>query len=611
MRSLLGRTACAAWLLAIALPAGASCLGSGHSDIEALAKDIGRQPYDAVQAIERALVLERGSTLERRTWLEAARANAKRMLGLERTELQPALQQAAALPGVHPAVLQLQILALYGKDLSASTLAEIDRLRRLLGTRPPNEPATLCLKIRLASAMAEFSKLNGDSFEVAADAYRHAESAPLAWMRAEAASVMGQVALRTTTAYAQTLSTEALRYFEAEAMHDMVANELFMDALAWSRQQDVKSLQQAESQFLRSQSAAERAKNPFAVAYAKSGLCEVQGLLGRWQTALQHCAASLEQLRGAGNFTEYSTLINYAAALLAADRPRQSLEVLAPMTRDWSGWDTGYLAYRYYDVRGRTHAALGQPRQAVADLNTALQGLREFMNYSRDRGDRLVQARFRVGELQQSLERQTRDAKEREQRNRLLIGAGVIVLLLLSVIVLTLIRHRRLYRRMAFTDPPTGAANRRFSEVRAEEMLQHAQARREPLSVALVDLDHFKSCNDRFGHEAGDEALRCFVETARRVLRPGDLLGRWGGEEFLLALPGSSRSAAEAIIDRLRNAAENQQLELAPAYPLRFSAGAVEAGPEPQTFHALLARADEALYRAKATGRNQTVFDGG
>ncbi len=601
----------AASLLMGALPAAASCLGSGDADIEALTQDIGRQPFQALEAIERALAPDRALTPEQRAWLEGARAHAQRMVGSDMTVLAAALEGAKVLPTEHPARLHLQILRLYGSTLSPATRETMEALRQQLAAQPPDRPATLCAKIRLASAMAEHDRLNGESFELAAEVYRRAATEPLAWMRAEAASILGQVTLRTDTVYAQTLSAEALRYFESQAMHDMAANELFMDALASTNLMDSAPLQHAERQFRRSEEAALRAQNPYAAAYAQSGLCEVLTPLGRVQEALAVCASSLRQIQDSRNLTTYSTLISHAAALLAANHPREAMDLLALMARDWSDWHTGYHGYRFYDVRGRAQAALGKPREAIADLELALRELRAFMTDTRARSNRLVQARFRVEQLQQSLSQQARDSAEQAQRHRLLLVAGLLVLTLMGVIVLTLVRHRRLYRRMAFTDPLTGAANRRYTEVRIDELLQHAHARQEPLSLAVLDLDHFKSCNDRFGHEAGDEALRRFVAIARRVLRPGDLLGRWGGEEFLLVLPRSDAQVAEAVIDRLRTAAAAERLALAPDYPLRFSAGAVEGGGDAENFPALLARADQALYRAKAAGRNQTCFDRG
>jgi len=121
----------------------------------------------------------------------------------------------------------------------------------------------------------------------------------------------------------------------------------------------------------------------------------------------------------------------------------------------------------------------------------------------------------------------------------------------------------------------------------------------------MLDLDHFKRLNDGFGHACGDEALRVFADTARGVLRDHDLMGRLGGEEFALALPGTGLEGALHAAERLRVAvAEAPLLSCAGSYRMTVSIGLVmiDTGEE---LTAALARADHALYVAKTTGRNR------
>ncbi|MBN7818507.1 diguanylate cyclase domain-containing protein [Bowmanella yangjiangensis] len=595
-------------LSSVASPVLTSCLGSGDAEIEALAKYIGRQPHQALQSIELALNPDNHLTVERRAWLEAARAQAKRMLGREKNELPLAIDKAKALPKRHPALLHLQVASLYGAGLSQATLDTIYQLEDQVKQMPPKLPATLCLKIRLASVMADHTYLNGESFALASDAYHHADSEELAWMRAEAASVLGQVALRTDSSYARKLSEEALNYFKSEDMHDMAANELFMDGLSWAAEQDTDSLHKASQQFLRSMTEGQKAANPLAVAYAEAGLCNVLGQLGRVQDALKRCSNSLEQLKGIGHVTEYSTIINYAEALFLDSRPQEAMNLLVPLPENWPDGAFGFHGYRFYYVRGQINAALGNKEEAITDLNSALRELRGHESSARARTNRLMQSRFRVDQLARSLELKTLESEEREQRHLLLLSAGLIVLVLLCVIVITLVKHRRLYRRMAFTDPLTGVANRRYTTVRAQEAFAHARARKQPLYIVLLDLDRFKSLNDQFGHDAGDEALQQFARVAETVLRPGDVFGRWGGEEFLLVLQNIDHHGITAVLGRLRSAAANVRLTLAPEYPLQFSAGAVKLQENMKELEEMLKQADKALYQAKAGGRNQDCF---
>jgi diguanylate cyclase (GGDEF)-like protein len=123
----------------------------------------------------------------------------------------------------------------------------------------------------------------------------------------------------------------------------------------------------------------------------------------------------------------------------------------------------------------------------------------------------------------------------------------------------------------------------------------------------MIDLDHFKDVNDSFGHAVGDEALRAFANQARAVLRNTDVIGRWGGEEFLLVLPESPPGEPTVGVERLRaRLAELVPCPSAPELRIRFSAGFtryIEGEPIGQAIE----RADRALYQAKEDGRNRTV----
>ena len=150
-------------------------------------------------------------------------------------------------------------------------------------------------------------------------------------------------------------------------------------------------------------------------------------------------------------------------------------------------------------------------------------------------------------------------------------------------------------RAMAATDPLTGLANRRNWDRAIARMVRSADRSGHPLTVALADLDHFKRYNDEFGHPAGDALLRDFAATVPSAMRADDLVARWGGEEFALALPNCSDSEAVAVLARVLGAVPGQQT---------CSIGyATWDGVE--TPDQLLARADAALYDAKHTGRNR------
>jgi len=158
----------------------------------------------------------------------------------------------------------------------------------------------------------------------------------------------------------------------------------------------------------------------------------------------------------------------------------------------------------------------------------------------------------------------------------------------------------------ATVDRLTGAWNRRrFEEAAAAEMAL-ARRRRSPVSLALLDIDHFKRVNDNHGHPAGDVVLAGCAATVRAELRISDILVRWGGEEFLVLLPATGLAGAVVLAEKLRRTVENQHLE--EVGNITVSVGVAEHLPG-ETLAAWTDRADRALYRAKAAGRNRVQCD--
>ena len=163
-------------------------------------------------------------------------------------------------------------------------------------------------------------------------------------------------------------------------------------------------------------------------------------------------------------------------------------------------------------------------------------------------------------------------------------------------------------QELASHDDLTGALNRRsFMQLLADERAR-AQRATQPFCVALLDLDHFKTVNDRFGHLTGDAVLKEFCTVAAAGIRVTDRFARYGGEEFILLLaPNTASDVAGTATERLREAIEAHDWErLIPGLKVTMSAGVAELRAEESIEH-LIGRADEALYAAKNAGRNRTV----
>ncbi|MED5369948.1 MAG: GGDEF domain-containing protein [Myxococcota bacterium] len=168
----------------------------------------------------------------------------------------------------------------------------------------------------------------------------------------------------------------------------------------------------------------------------------------------------------------------------------------------------------------------------------------------------------------------------------------------------------------AMRDPLTGLYNRRAFEVLAQEAAEAIALRGEHMGVLFVDLDHFKRINDELGHAAGDAVLMEVGRLLARRSRRADVVARWGGEEFVLALPGCSLPDALRIAEDLRGSLEELDLpELPEGWAITASLGVASDGLNAEAameeLQALIEQADERVYEAKRAGRNRVVPDPG
>ncbi len=191
-----------------------------------------------------------------------------------------------------------------------------------------------------------------------------------------------------------------------------------------------------------------------------------------------------------------------------------------------------------------------------------------------------------------------------------IVLAGLVALLLAHVYERGRSRSLRAMKQMAATDSLTGLANRSLLYDDFEQLRLLGQRRDSPLSMLLIDLDHFKEINDRFGHAAGDRALVAVADFLRQRLRGSDRIYRMGGEEFLVLMPDTTRAHAAQVAESVRQGLARLQLthdrqEL----PITASIGVAELGPDGSSLDPLLYRADKRLYWCKAQGRNRVQSD--
>ncbi|OGQ04032.1 MAG: hypothetical protein A2W61_08195 [Deltaproteobacteria bacterium RIFCSPLOWO2_01_44_7] len=169
--------------------------------------------------------------------------------------------------------------------------------------------------------------------------------------------------------------------------------------------------------------------------------------------------------------------------------------------------------------------------------------------------------------------------------------------------------HKELYK-MAVVDAVTGIFNKRYFLDRLKEEFSHAKRAKNPLSLAMIDVDHFKKINDTQGHLAGDFVLAHLAETIKKMVRGEDVFARYGGEEFVIILRGTEEQGAFQLAERIRKTIETQPAHFESAtIPVTISIGiaTLDGGEEFSSPEAFIEAADQYLYKAKQAGRNRTI----
>jgi diguanylate cyclase (GGDEF)-like protein len=299
---------------------------------------------------------------------------------------------------------------------------------------------------------------------------------------------------------------------------------------------------------------------------------------------------------------------------LAENHPERALAALDDVLSRDAEQMSPRLVPLVYRLRAQANASLQKYPEAYRDLNEYVQRYKARTDAERAQQVASLRARFETDreiERNASLQRELALADERAQRQRaqlrwVVLGTGVsgLVIALLTYLLVSNRRYRRQLVQLATEDSLTGLPNRGRTAALATRALLLAFERREPLCIALIDLDRFKAINDRYGHAAGDRVLQEFATLARNSLRSADTLGRWGGEEFLLILPNTTLDVAVGMLDHLRLQAGLIVPAAEADLRVSISAGLAATGDELCSLDEIVARADLALYEAKNSGRD-------
>ena len=581
----------------------------------------GRQALTAVAA--RVQALDRGGVADPRQLaaLYAVQADAYSILELDHEALTTA---AKGLALVHDPADPLRLELLTTAALNIYTQNGIrDALGKITAARaglPHDSLSSLCLEIALGT-LERRAGANALATRMLTEAYRDSEAPARAEAHSEAAIELSS-ALRTVGDFqeADTLVRERIGWDEAhgDALDLSVSTYLEGEILSAMRE-----FHAAITTFERARSISVSLADTQGVAFADMRICQDLIEFGDYQAALPGCSSAAQVFAASSSTDVLKQTQEYLGEIyLHEGLARQALRILNHVL-DHNGADmdasTVGIGYR---TRAQAYDAVHDYRRAYLDLSEYLRRYRAANLARRMRLQETVKERFiaekeiaRNAVLRHQLELTRRRASRQTETLRWVAAAGiagVLVIALLSYILITNLRHRRQLMRLAAEDNLTGMPNRGRTVELATAALAAAAEQRRPLTVAILDLDHFKTINDRCGHATGDHVLREFARVSRGSLRGADILGRWGGEEFLLILPDTTLDAALASVERLRVLAIAIQVPCPDGeLPMRvtFSAGLATTADGARSLDEIIARADAALYEAKHEGRDLVRID--
>ena len=305
-------------------------------------------------------------------------------------------------------------------------------------------------------------------------------------------------------------------------------------------------------------------------------------------------------------------------ALHALAKPDQALQALTEADRHFTSVDNPRFLERIRQAQADIYQAQGKYAAAVEALRQQLQlreRLAEQLNANLTSRLRVQFDTARKEQQNQQLQRENalhEQALAAGQRIRmqqgLIIALTAVIALVLAYLFFRQRKQAERMRVMALTDELTRLPNRRHVFQVLAEHLQAAHQSERDYCVLMLDIDHFKQINDGYGHDVGDKVLQRVAHCLRTLLRPGDVVGRIGGEEFLVLLPATSAAHAAEVAERMRAAVTRLSLtQVADGLQASISIGLAARQPDERSGTALLKRADEALYEAKQGGRNRVV----
>jgi diguanylate cyclase (GGDEF)-like protein len=599
--------------------AHAACIDAPDTETRKLQHLVPADPNQALARADSALRAQAGSSTNASAmaWLQAVRAQAFTLLELDGDA------RAAAAAGltlvsnprdpVRFVLVSLDAQNVYDAAGIAQAMEQVQASAALLA---PDVRVSVCSLITLGTL--QFRHDQSDlAISTLMQAYGAAGGAGLREQRVLAAEALSSV-MRDIGDYTQALqlNSEVIDWNQRLGADLALSVSLYLRGNILAEMRDYEPASRA---FEESRQISVRLKDTLGVAFSDMRLCEIHTELGSFGQARTNCASALETFVSTQTKDMVLQTRSLIAALdLEAGRSRQALATLDEILAEGAAGLPPRLVYSVYRLRARANADLKQFAAAYADLNVYTAKYVAASDARRAREISGLRARFETDREVERNARLQRELEQSQQRQRVLrrltwgaISAGMLVIGLLAIMLASTRRHRRQLTQLANVDGLTQLPNRRRTAELANKAIRHTAASGKPLTLALIDLDHFKIINDELGHAAGDEVLRRFAELSRHVVRTSDIIGRWGGEEFLLLMPHTTLDLALGVVERLRTRALDIALPAGrTSLKVSLSAGLACTDEKPRTLDELVAIADAALYRAKQEGRNRVNLGG-
>jgi diguanylate cyclase (GGDEF)-like protein len=601
--------------------ARASCLQSTDPTIGRLQEMVGENAAQAIKEAQAELdaLKHAGSSTqfmdtERAAALYAVQAEAYGLLELDADARKVAAKGLELATSVHDPV-HLELLSAYSEEVfeKASIAGAIEAIEAARAVQPSGSLAETCLLI--SRGLLEHRQDRADlAIVTLTQAYRASITPAVSEPHIRSADYLSLV-MRSMGDYPQALALNQEK-IDWDTTHEAV-NALsvsrFMRGQIYKLMHNYKA---AIEEYGQARKLSASLDDRIGIAFADQTTCESHIELGQLALAERECSSALRTFSSA----RVSDAIKETEALLAridleSGHPERALLTLNHVL-DHGGAD---ISPRHvapiYEWRARTNAALHDYRDAYDDLRQYVALYTEANDAERNRQVSAQRARFetdREVERNAALQRELALSQEHAHRqamqlrwNTIAVTVGAVVITLLIYFLIANRTYRQRLVQLAREDALTGLPNRRRAAELAEEALRVASQTQRPLTLAVIDMDHFKEINDRCGHAAGDTVLREFARAGREALRESDILGRWGGEEFLLVMPDTPVELALASLERLRTLVFNIPLPPAGAgLTVSLSAGLASLDAHTHSLDELIAQADAALYMAKNEGRD-------